>query len=54
MPATQDMMQIAQSASGAHTYGYRRGPGGLTPDFLTLSYKGTISPEASSKYFLTL
>ena len=37
VPATQDMMQIAQSASGAHTYCYRRGPGGLTPDFLTLS-----------------
>ena len=35
--ATQDMMQIAQSASGAHTYRYRRGAGGLTPDFLTLS-----------------
>ena len=30
-------MQIAQSVSGAHTYCYRRGPGGLTPDFLTLS-----------------
>jgi hypothetical protein len=34
VPATQDMMQIAQSASGAHTYCYRRGPGGLTPRLL--------------------
>jgi hypothetical protein len=30
-------LQIAQSASGAHTYCYRGVPGGLTPDFLTLS-----------------
>ena len=30
-------MQIVHSASGALTYRYRRGPGGLTPDFLTLS-----------------
>jgi hypothetical protein len=33
-------LQIAQSASGAHTYCYRRGPDGLTPDFLTLSLHG--------------
>ena len=36
MPAPQDIMQIVQSASRAYTYRYRRGPGGLTPDFLTL------------------
>jgi hypothetical protein len=35
--SSHDIMQIAQSTSGAHTYCYRRGPGGLTPDFLTLS-----------------
>ena len=35
-------LQIAQSASGAHTYCYGRGPDGLTPDFLTLSNNSAI------------
>jgi hypothetical protein len=29
VPATPDIMQITQSASGAHAYCYRRGPGGF-------------------------
>jgi DNA replication protein DnaC len=40
-------MQIAQSASGAHTYCYRRGPGGLTPDFLTLSWPAIFNGDST-------